>query len=233
MDRAPPGAVIPAALLEAQVLREQGRYRESAALFDSISRYRVVGEDPSTAASSRVWSMAHEAGALAEGGDSTRLGALADTIQISGALSNLARDNRLHHHVRALLFVARGDDASAVAEFRRSIFSTSFGYSRTSVELAKALMRLGRNDDAIAILEASLRGSIEAQNLYATRTEIRLQLAQAYAAAGRRPQANEQLELVRRAWEKSDPEVRPQFNTAVRAVANAGSPAARTAGARR
>jgi DNA-binding SARP family transcriptional activator/TolB-like protein len=233
MDRAPPGAVVPAALLEAQVLRELGRYRESAALFDSISRYRVVGEDPTTAASSRVWSMTHEAGALAEGGDSTRLGALADTIEISGALSSSARDNRLHHHVRGLLFVARGDDASAVAEFRRSIFSTSLGYARTNVELGKALLRLGRNEDAIAILEASLRGSLEAQNLYATHTEIRLQLARAYAAAGRRTQANQQLDLARRAWEKCDPAVRPQLDAAVRAVTNAGSPATRTAGARR
>jgi DNA-binding SARP family transcriptional activator/tetratricopeptide (TPR) repeat protein len=232
VDRPPPGAVIPAALLEAQVLRELGRYRESAALFDSISRYRVVGADPSTAASSRVWSMTHEAGALAAAGDSTRLAALADTIEISGALSNFARDNRLHHHVRGLLFVARGDDANAVAEFQRSIFSTTLGYARTNVEMAKALMRLGRNADAVAILEASLRGSLEAQNLYATHSEIRLLLAEAYARVGRRTQANQELEWVRRAWEKCDPSVRPQFDAAVRAVANARGSVAPSAVAR-
>jgi tetratricopeptide (TPR) repeat protein len=229
MDHAPPRAVVPAALLEAQVLREMGRYRESAALFDSISRYRVVGADPSTEASSRVWSMTHEAGALAAAGDSTRLAALADTIEFSGAVSNFARDNRLHHHVRGLLFVARGDDASAVTEFRRSIFSTSLGYARTNVEMSKALMRLGRNAEAVAILEASLRGSLEAQNLYATHSEIRLLLAEAYARVGRRTEANQELEWVRRAWEKCDPSVRPQFDAAVRAVANARGSAAPSA----
>jgi tetratricopeptide (TPR) repeat protein len=218
LDRAPPGATDPGALQEAQVLRELGRYRESVALFDSISRFSVAGAESSAVLSGRVWSLTHEAGALAAAGDTARLAALADTIELYGAPSNFARDSRLHHHVRGLLLAARGDDSTAVAEFRRAIFSTTLGYTRTNVEMAKALMRLGRYADAVAILEPALRGAIEAANLYVTHPEVRLLLAQAYAGAGRFDRANAELDWVRRAWAKADAGVHPQLDAAVRAV---------------
>jgi DNA-binding SARP family transcriptional activator/TolB-like protein len=198
-ERPGPGAAEPSALLVAQVYRELGRYRESAALFDSIARFAVVGAEPSGTASSRVWSLTHRAGAMAAGGDTARLAALADTIEATGALSNLARDQRLHHHVRGLLFAARGNDSAAVAEFRRAIWSTTFGYTRTNVEMAKSLLKLGRYGDAIVILEPALRGSLEASNLYVTHTEIRALLAQAYARAGRRDRAAAESTWVQRA----------------------------------
>jgi len=215
-ERVTPDAAQPAALLEAQVLRELGRYRESAALFDSISRFRVVGAEPSALASGRVWALTHMAGALAAGGESARLESLADTIEVWGAGSNLARDNRLHHHVRALLLVARGNDSAAVTEFRHSIFSIPLGYTRTNVEMAKALMRLGRYAEAAQVLEAALRGSLEAANLYVTHSEIRLLLADAYRGADQRDRANQQLDWVRHAWEKADPPVRAQLDAAMR-----------------
>jgi predicted Zn-dependent protease len=136
---------------------------------------------------------------MAAGGDTARLSALADTIEATGALSNLARDQRLHHHVRGLLFAARGNDSTAVAEFRRAIWSTTFGYTRTNVEMAKSLLKLGRYGEAIAILEPALRGSLEASNLYATHTEIHALLAQAYARAGQRDRAAAESVWVRRA----------------------------------
>jgi DNA-binding SARP family transcriptional activator/tetratricopeptide (TPR) repeat protein len=218
-----PGAVELAALQEAQVLRELGRYRESAALFDSISHFTVAGADSAAIQSGRVWSLTHAAGALAAGGDTARLDALADTIEAYGSGSNLARDSRIHHHVRGLLLAARGADSMAVTEFRRAIFSVSAGYTRTNVEMAKSLLRLGRYAEAIAILEPALRGSLEASNLYVTYPEIRLLLAQAYAGAGERDRANRELDWVRRAWVRADLFVRPQFDLATRAVANAGS----------
>ena len=220
LEHAVPGAVYPSALLEAQVLRELGRYRESAALFDSISRFTVVGAEPSALESGRVWSLTHEAGALAAAGDTLRLEALADTIEAYGRGTNLARHSRIHHHVRALLLAARGSDSAAVAEFRRAVFSVSGGYTRTNVEMAKALIRLGRYGDAVAILEPALRGSLEASNLYVTYPEVRLLLAEAYAGAGRRDRANRELDWVRRAWVRADPAVRPQLDLAMRVVAN-------------
>ena len=219
LDRVPPGAADPASLQEAQVLRELGRFREAAALFDSVSRFSVIGADSTAVESSRAWSLAHEAGALAAAGDTSRLAALADTIELVGAKSNLGRDNRLHHHVRGLLLAARGDDSTAVTEFRHAIYSFPFGYTRTNVELGKALIRLGRYADAVAVLEPALRGSLEAANLYATHPEIRLLIAEAYAGAGQRDRANGELDWVRRAWEHADASVRPQLAAAVRAVA--------------
>ena len=132
-----------------------------------------------------MWSLTHEAGALAAAGDTLRLSALADTIEAYGRGTNLGRDSRIHHHVRGLLLAARGSDSTAVAEFRRATFSVTGGYTRTNVEMAKALIRLGRYADAVAILEPALRGSLEASNLYVTYPEIRLLLAEAYAGAGR------------------------------------------------
>ena len=211
-------AVSPAAQLEAQVLRELGRYRESAALFDSISHFTVVGADSSAVQSGRVWSLTHEAAALAVAGDSGRLSALADTIEAYGARSNLARDNRLHHHVRGLLLVARGNDSGAVEEFRRAIFSKPLGYTRTNVEMAKALIRLRRYGDAIAILEPALRGSLEAANLYVTYPEIKLLLAEAYEGAGQSDRATAELEWVRRAYEKADGVAKPQLAETERRV---------------
>ena len=213
-----PGAADPSSLLEAQVLRELGRYTESAALFDSIARFQLVGAESSAVASSRAWSLTHRAGALAAAGDSSRLASLADTIERVGARSNLARDHRLHHHVRGLLREARGSDSSAVSEFRRAVFSTTLGYTRTNVEMARALIRLGRYADAIAVLQPALRGSVEAANLYATHSEIRLLLGEAYARAGDRTRATEELEWVRRAWSRADPPLRPRLDAVARLV---------------
>jgi tetratricopeptide (TPR) repeat protein len=159
LDSAVPGAVDPSAMQEAQVLRELGRYRESAALFDSISRFTVVGTETLAVGPGRVWSLTHEADALAAAGDTLRLSALAATIEAYGRGTNLGRDSRIHHHVRGLLLAARGSDSTAVAEFRRATFSVTGGYTRTNVEMAKALIRLGRYADAVAILEPALRGS--------------------------------------------------------------------------
>jgi len=221
-EHIPPGAVELAALQEAQVLRELGRYRESAALFDSISRFTVTGADSAAIQSGRVWSLTHEAGALAAGGDTARLEALADTIELFGSGSNLARDSRIHHHVRGLLLAARGADSMAVTEFRRAVFSVSAGYTRTNVEMAKSLIRLGRYAEAVSILEPAMRGPLEASNLYVTFPEIRLLLAQAYAGVGEPERADRELDWVRRAWVSADPAVRPQLDLAVRAVESAG-----------
>jgi DNA-binding SARP family transcriptional activator/tetratricopeptide (TPR) repeat protein len=169
------------ALGEAQVLYEMKRYRQSAALFDSISRWVVGDESPSQNAHSRAWALAHAAGSLIAAGDTSNILALIDTIRATGGQSNVGRDQILHHHVRGLLLAARGDDPAAVEELRRAIYSWTFGYTRTNVALAAALLRLHRPKEAIDALQPALRGSIEASNFYVSRTEIHDMLGQAWA----------------------------------------------------
>jgi len=218
-DQPPPGSVFPSALGEAQVLRELGRFKESAALFDSISHFTVAGVEPAAAAASHVWSLLHEAGALAAGGDTARLAELADSVEMYGAALISGRENRAHHHIRGLRLAASGSDSAAVIEFRRSILSLPLGYTRTNVELAKSLLRLRRYREAAGILEPALRGTIQVGNFYVTYPEIRLLLAQAYAGMGKRDRANQELDWVRRAWVNADPLVRPQLDSAARVVA--------------
>jgi hypothetical protein len=101
------------------------------------------------------------------------------------------------------------------------------GYTRTNVEMAKSLLRLGRYAEAVSILEPATRGSLEASNLYVTYPEIRLLLAQAYAGAGERARAERELDWVRRAWVRADPLLRPQLDLAARTVETTGRQRAR------
>ena len=196
------------AQLEAQVLFELGRFRASAALFDSISRIRQSSFDsPSHDARQRAWALTHSANALAAAGDTARLALLIDTIRVVGAQSLLARDQRLHHHARGLLLVARGNDTGAVEEFRRSMISVGAGYTRTNFDLAKALLRLRRPREAVEALQPAIAHSVEGPTLYVTRTELEALLASAWDAAGRPDSAVAHYREVLKAWRSPDPEL--------------------------
>jgi len=106
------------------------------------------------------------------------------------------------------MLAARRDDEGAVIEFRRSIVSVNFGYTRANYELARALMRLDRPAEAVATLRPALRGGIESSNLYVTRTELHELLAQAWGAANARDSAAAHYELVARSWARADPLLR-------------------------
>ena len=166
----------------AQVTMESGRPRAAAALFDSISGWPPDLPDPTP--EFRIWALTHRASALAIAGDTTPLAAIADTIEALAPLSGNGRDARLPYHVRGLLLVARGDDEAAIASFRSAIFSPNRGYTRTNLELARALLRLGRPHEAIAALQPAFRGSLEVNNTYVTRTVLHRTLAEAWRAAG-------------------------------------------------
>jgi serine/threonine protein kinase/tetratricopeptide (TPR) repeat protein len=199
------------AQLEAQVLFELGLFRPAAALFDSISRAPLSGFDSrSSDARQLAWALTHEANALAAAGDTSRLAILIDTIRVVGARSLLARDQRLHHHARGLLLVARRDDAGAVEEFRRSVVSLGAGYTRTNYELARALLRLGRPREAVAVLQPAISQSVEGSGLYVTSTELEELLARAWDAAGVADSAVAHYRQVVRAWQNADPELRPR-----------------------
>jgi DNA-binding SARP family transcriptional activator/tetratricopeptide (TPR) repeat protein len=203
-------ALIPAsaptlAALEAQILLEIGRPRASAALFDSIARGREELESGPTAARRMAWNLTHSATARAAAGDTAALGRLVDSVQSLGATSGLGRDVRLHHYVRGLLLVARHDDQGAVRELQQAMLSPTFGYTRASYELARALTRVGRPAEAVAVVQPALRGSIESSNLYVTRTELHELLAQAWDAANGRDSAAVNYRVVANAWRRADP----------------------------
>ena len=192
----------------AQVFLELGRARDAALLFDSIGRASFPQLAPAQIARHRSWNLVHQASALAAAGDTGSLSALADTLEWWGRRSAYGRDWRLHHHVRGLLLVARGQLEPAAAEFRRAIYSPTVGYTRTNLELANVLLRLRRPHEALAVLQPSLRGGIEGSSLYVTHSELHEALGRAWEAAGRPDSAVVQYRHVLAAWRDADPPLR-------------------------
>lgn len=204
----PRNSIFPEALIEAQVLFEMGRHHESAALYDSISRWETPGQTASQLGRTRAWGMTHAASALAAAADTVGLAMRVDSVRIFGARSGYSRDQRLHHHVRALLLAARGNDDAAVDEFRRGIYSVNQGYTRTNVELAAVLMRRRQYADAIAILQPALRGPLDASNWYVTRPEVHDLLGQAWDAMpgpAAHDSAVAHYAVVAKSWARADP----------------------------
>jgi DNA-binding SARP family transcriptional activator/TolB-like protein len=202
------GAGPPAALIEGVMLDAMGRHREAATLFDSTSRWRVRGLPASLYGRNRAWSLTQAANARAASGDTAGLLALAETVAVYGAQSAYGRDRRLFHHVRGLAAAARGDDDTAAGEFRASMRSLRLGYTRSNAELARALLRLRRPAEAVAVLQPALEGTIEGSSLYVSRTELHELLARAWEAAGSRDSAAVHYAAVERAWAAGDPSFR-------------------------
>jgi len=203
-EHLPAGSAPYSALWEAQVNFELGRYRQAAALFDSISK-SGGGETPSRKARHRAWTQTLRAEALATAGDTVLLDRIADSVQVWGQQSGYGRDRRLHHHVRGLLLAARGRFTEAEAEFRAAIFSPVNGYSRTNTELAQVLLQLKRPLDAAALAESALRGPFDGPNTYVTRADLFELAGRAYDAAGKRDSALACFHRVAEAWQHADP----------------------------
>ncbi len=198
------------ALFEAQVWFDMGEFRRAAALFDSISR-SPRDSTPSQIARNRVWTQSLRATALAAAGDTALLPSLADSMERWGRLSAYGRDRRLHHHVRGLIFRARGDLEAAAQEFRQAIFSATVGYSRTNLELGRVLLELRRPQEAAAWAEAALRGPFDGSNTYATSTELAELAAAGWDAAGVRDSAVMRYHQVVKQWQDAE----PSFNARV------------------
>jgi tetratricopeptide (TPR) repeat protein len=209
----PPELPYNANLIAAEALLEMGRARDAAALFDSLARFYYSGDTlPGRYARHQCWTLTHRATALAAAGDTALLQRLADSLEILGRQSSYGRDRLLHHHIRGLLLSARGRVAAAAAEFRQAVWSLTYGYTRTNLELARADMALGRPREAIAVLQPAFRGPLDASNLYVTHTELHEMLARAFDAAGERDSAVTHYRWVVAAWRNADPEFRPRFD---------------------
>ena len=213
-----PGAVSTAAIAEAQTLFERGDYARSAALFDSMASVSKPPDLESFAAKTRVWLLAHAATARYAMGDTAALRWMIDTMQVVGARSYIARDQRLHHYVRGLLLSARGRHEEAVTELREAMWSPTIGFTRVNHELGKLYLRLGRPREAVAVLQPALRGPLDASNYYITRTELHEQLGRAWLAAGRRDSAAVHLRSAADAWQRGDARFAARRDSAVRTL---------------
>jgi len=184
---------------------ESGEARAAAAVFHDKA-HRIDARLPLGAeARVRAWNTTLEAAALAAAGDTAGVRALIDTVEYWGARSAYGRDQRAHHYLRGLMLVAQRRDAEAVPEFRSAIHSPNFGFTRVNYDLACALLRLSRPAEAVATLQSSLRGEIDASNLYVTRTDLHELLAQAFQAAGQIDSAAVHYQRVVDAWRHADP----------------------------
>lgn len=211
----PPGERMTTAYLEAQVLFEQGRFREAQLLYDSIAAFVGVSDPaPGRRARNQTWSLVHVAATAAARGDAVRLRRLVDSTAQLGPQSSLARDGRLHHHLRGLLLLLEGRESDAVVEFRRSLWSLGTGYTRTNLELARLLLREERPADAVAVLAPGLRGPLDASNSYVTLTELHELLAQAHEQAGATDSAVAHYRWVSAAWANADPVFRVRADRA-------------------
>jgi DNA-binding SARP family transcriptional activator/TolB-like protein len=190
---------------EVQVLFEMGRFRDAAALCDTIARAVDSSATASRRARSRIWALTHEASALAAAGDTSAITAIADTLEALAPLSGYGRDRRLYHHARGLLFEARGRPTEAARELRLAIFSTTTGYTRTNLELARILIDLHRPREAVPLLRAALRGGLDASNMYVTYTEIYDLLGRAFEGAAMPDSAAAYDRMVVDAWRNADP----------------------------
>jgi DNA-binding SARP family transcriptional activator/tetratricopeptide (TPR) repeat protein len=207
------------ALTEATVLFEMGRPREAAALWDSIAHLIPVEPEMPRHARQRAWLLTHAATALHAAGDTVAMKRLIPQIEVNGGQSAYGRDPRLHHHARGLLYASRGDHERAAAEFRNAIFSTTAGYTRTNLELARALLRLGRPGEAIPLLRSAFHGPLGASNLYVTHTELREALGAAFMMAGQRDSAAVHACWIARARRNADPGVAERARDGVPAAA--------------
>ena len=204
-----PGAAI---IAQGQLLFELGRYRDAAAIFEAYARpdagAALAGSG--VLARRRAWFLTQAGSALAAAGDTSRLAALADSVEAWGRQSGLGRDRRLYEYLRGLLFEARRQPADAVVAFRRAMVSPTEGFSRLDLELARTLLALERPMEAVPVLRSALSGSLEGGNYYATRTELQDLLARAYDAAAEPDSAAAYYGQVLRAWRAADPQLRPR-----------------------
>jgi hypothetical protein len=80
------------------------------------------------------------------------------------------------------------------------------GYTRANFELAHSLLALHRPAEAVPVLRAALRGSLEASNFYLSHTEMHERLARAFDGIGQLDSARVHYEWVAAAWQHADPQ---------------------------
>src|SRR5687767_2369058 len=172
-------------LPEALALLDLGRgdrrsARAAADLFDSMAAMSNYPEP--RMARHRVWMWTHEATARALAGDTAMLPELRERIAHMSRFSSYGRDRLMPRYVQGLLLEARGDLPAAAEAYRSSIWSPTENH--VSPRLARVLLRLGRPDAAVRVVQSWVRGPLDAANQYVPRWEAHEALADAFDALG-------------------------------------------------
>lgn len=196
------------AILDMEMGRPLIASRQFAQLADEAARETRF---PGRMASEVTNLLTLSATAAAVGGDTLRMRALLDSVELTGHRSLLARDPLLHHFLRGVLLAEAGEHESAVRAFRAAMSSPSHGYTRINYELARSLLALGRPTEAIPVLRAPLHGALDGSGLFLTRSEVHELLARAFDAAGQRDSALAHYTVVDRAWRAADPALATRY----------------------
>ena len=207
--------VLPEAAQLATVKLEAGNFEDAARQFRSQADGALRSNTP-PAFQARVgtWLLTLAGTAYAGAGDTLIVRQLADSIARLGPRSSYGRDSRLHQFLRGLVLQREGRHADAVEAFQRALFSTTDGFTRINLMMARSLMSLQRPMDAVKILQPALRGGVDGSNTYVTHTELHEALAQAFEAAGEADSAQAHFRIVERAWRRADPEFRERYGIA-------------------
>lgn len=183
---------------------EMGDPRLAVSIFERMRRIDTSAWAAGLQARHHAWRSTLLGMALAASGDTQGVLRMADTVEYWGRRSSFGRDRKAHHYLRGMALVAAGHDDAAVAEFREAIHSLTLGFTRVNLELARALLRLRRPREAVAVLQPALRGDIDASNLYVTRTELHELLARSFDELAQRDSAAAHYQAVAKAWERAD-----------------------------
>ncbi len=157
------------------------------------------------------WQHALEGAALASSGDTVLLRHWADSIGSVAERSYYGRDWRLNHHLLGLVAMAGGRYTEAAAQFDSARWTPS-GWTETNAELARADLKLNRPLAAVAALREAYEAPLDAMGRYEPRSELDFLMAEAFREAGMTDSARVYGDLVRRAWNRADPEVRRQLS---------------------
>jgi DNA-binding SARP family transcriptional activator len=204
-----------------QVLFEAGRLAEAGRLFDSAGFHSPAFRSayPGQAEHDRVWALAQRATVAAAERDTIALARLADSVAAHARATPWGRDRHLPSYVRGLRLEVTGQLAAAADTFRQALFAPSEGYTRVNLELARTLLALGRPAEAVPVLQAALRGGLDASNFYVTRGELEDEAGDAFAALGRRDSAVAHYAWVARAWRYAEPAFQARWRAAADYVA--------------
>lgn len=198
-------------MAQAQVLFEAGKARDAARSFETAAAKGqpspIEGApDPALGRAARAlaWSLTHTAVAYDALADTLRVARLADSVQTLARMGAFGRDRLLPDHLRGLLWLRRGQQVRAVVSFRSALGSPTLGYTRTNLELGRALTSLGQAREAVAIIRPALHGDLQASNYYVTQAELHEALAMAFESAGSNDSAAVHYAWVANAWRRAD-----------------------------
>ena len=195
--------------------RMMGDYAGAAQHLESITHTAPVADVllPRNLGGARAfcWHHALLADALGSTRDTVRLRGIADTLQMACQRSYYGRDWRLYHHALGLLAMRAGRYPDAESEFTQAIWANVEGWSRTTVELAKARMALGRPRDAVTALRHAYATRLDAMGRYVPISELDFWMGQAFAQAGETDSARVYLGHFERAWGNAEPDARARL----------------------